>query len=210
VEGDIFGPQRPSEVLTALTVQKDRIIGECVVAPITTEVQKVQATEAWQVCQQFIKQIDAKDDQFCKPLYDHWKLMKSEFAKLRKPVEQVAASLQAALSERRRVEADAVRAEQARLNAAATKRFEKAQASGKGTVLPVPVASVVQDTGKRVETAEGTVVWIDNYVPRIVDETKIPREYLMPDMAKLKAACKAGIEVPGVERVNEPYARGSR
>lgn len=67
-----------------------------------------------------------------------------------------------------------------------------------------------QDVTKRVTTDTGTVTWVDNYVPVIVNESLIPREYLCPDMAKLKAAAKAGIEVPGVRRVNEPYQRVTR
>ena len=86
--------------------------------------------------------------------------------------------------------------------------MEKYQETGKGIPpLPGPVAPIAQPIGKKTETAAGTTVWIDNYVPQVINESVIPREYLMPDMTKLKAACTAGIEVPGVVRVNQPFPR---
>lgn len=38
---------------------------------------------------------------------------------------------------------------------------------------------------------------------RITDETKIPREYLTPDMGKITEAIKSGIVVPGAESYKE-------
>ena len=198
-------PTTRDEALHALTVQADDIVAQWVPVKVETAEQVQKVTEVMVLGQRYIKNLNDQDDQFCKPLYDHWKFMKGEFTKRRKPVEQVVDAAKAALSDYRRREVEAQAAEQKRLNAQAQKRFDRAQASGKGTPLPVPVAPIVQDTGKRVETALGTTTMVDNYLPEIMDETKIPREYLVPDMAKLKATCKAGIEVPGVQRVNHPY-----
>lgn len=38
---------------------------------------------------------------------------------------------------------------------------------------------------------------------RIVDETLLPREYLIADMKKIEAVAKAGVEIPGVEVYEE-------
>ena len=224
MEGDIFGstavmdrqdtqePEGRDAVMHALVMRKDEIVAQVLPAKIETEEQKVTATEAMVLCDRYIKLVDAKDEQFCAPLYRHWKMQKGEFSKLRTPVEKVRDGFKKLLSECRAREVAAQAAEQKKLNDAAAKKYErqveKYQESGKGLPpLPGPVAPIVQPVGKRVETEAGETVWIDNYVPQITDEAKLPREYLMPDMEKLKAACKAGIEVPGVLRVNKPFPR---
>ena len=43
-------------------------------------------------------------------------------------------------------------------------------------------------------------------VVKIINEADIPREYLVPDMAKIKADIKAGKEIKGVEVVEEKQA----
>ena len=47
--------------------------------------------------------------------------------------------------------------------------------------------------------------------PILEDESKLPREYLMPDMKKIRAAAKAGIGIPGVrlERKTSIVVRAS-
>ncbi len=82
----------------------------------------------------------------------------------------------------------------------------KAEASvEKGTMKPETALRKVQDakanvTDKTVETSTGakaTEKFVTEYV--IVDETAIPREFLVPDMAKIKEAMKSGVAVAGVE-----------
>ena len=216
MEGQIFEPVASpttdldprDQVLHALALQRDSIMQQYKPITIETAEQKQWASEALVVLDHYVKLVDEKDEQFCKPLYDHWKMMKGEFKKLKEPAEKLKTAIQSALSDCRRRELDAVAKEQKRQNDLAIKRQERAIESGRGLPLPVAVAPIVQDTGKTVETASGDkVTWIDNYVPRIIDESLIPRKYLMPDMVKIKAMCKAGEDIPGVQRVNEPYPR---
>tara|TARA_R110000751_G_scaffold48916_1_gene108693 strand:- start:462 stop:1046 length:585 start_codon:yes stop_codon:yes gene_type:complete len=51
----------------------------------------------------------------------------------------------------------------------------------------------------------------DTIEPILEDESKLPREYLMPDMQKIRAAAKAGIGIPGVrlERKTSIVVRAS-
>ena len=44
----------------------------------------------------------------------------------------------------------------------------------------------------------------DNVQIEILDEKKIPREYLKPDEKKIKAVAKTGKDVPGVVVINKP------
>lgn len=75
----------------------------------------------------------------------------------------------------------------------------------KGTLKPETAIRKTQEvqssvTGKTVATQSGakmTEKFVTEYV--VVDETAIPREYLVPDMAKIKEAMKSGVPVAGVE-----------
>lgn len=90
------------------------------------------------------------------------------------------------------------------------KKAEEAQAKiearvEKGTLKPETAIRKTQEvqasvTDKTVATSTGakaTEKFVTEYV--IVDETKIPREFLVPDMAKIKEAMKSGVAVAGVE-----------
>lgn len=50
-----------------------------------------------------------------------------------------------------------------------------------------------------VRTSQGTSYSKDKTIVEIEDVALIPREYLMPDMPKIRAACKAGKKIPGVK-----------
>ncbi len=56
----------------------------------------------------------------------------------------------------------------------------------------------VQDVQKTQHTAEGKTMTRKIKEVQIVDESKLPREYLMPDKIKINAAAKGGVEIPGV------------
>lgn len=195
------------QIQTAL-VERDSLIIE--VSPIKTDDDRQRYNAARVAVKGWLDRFTATEKDICDPIYRAWKNAKDRFKEGRKPAEDFDAALSRELQADRQRQLEATAKEQARLNALAQKRFDNAVAKGKPTPLPVPVAAVVQDTGKSVETDSGKVTWIDNYVPEIYDEKAIPREYLMPDMAKLNAAAKAGIEVAGVKRVNKPFQRMSR
>lgn len=79
-----------------------------------------------------------------------------------------------------------------------TKRDEIVKAVNEGKIS-------FEEGAKRVEKQEVKVAEFKvRKIPtlEIVDESKIPREYLMPNMDKLKVAViKENLKVPGVERV---------
>lgn len=184
---------------------RDQLIAE--VKPIKTDEDRQQANEMRVQVKGWLDSFTRHEKRVCDPQYQAWKNSKRWFAEQRKPVEELDSALMRELKADRQRQQEAQRKEQERQNRLSQKRHDRAQASGKGTPVPTPVAPIVQDTGKREEVEGGKVVWIDNYVPHVVDEAQIPREYLMPDMQKLRAAAKAGIEVPGVQRVNEQTQR---
>jgi hypothetical protein len=196
------------EQYNALVVARDTIIGP--IKAIETQEDRERCNAARLSIKDWLGRFDSFADSVVKPMWAAYKNAKARFDEAKAPAVKFDAELERVLREDRVKQLEAQRKEQERLNNLAQKRFDRAQAAGRATPLPVPVASIVQDVGKKVETQAGTVVWVDNWKPQIVNESLIPREYLMPDMKKLAAACNAGIEVPGVLRVNEPFQRASR
>lgn len=203
----------------ATATREDAQINEALVArdalsvdvrPIETDEDRIQANSMRVRIKDWLAEFVKHEKRVCDPQYQAWKNSKAWFAEQRKPAEDLDAALSRELQADRQRQLEATAKEQARLNALAQKRFDNAIAKGKPTPLPVPVAAIVQDVGKTVEVDGAKVTWIPNWVPEIYDEKAIPREYLMPDMAKLNAAAKAGIEVAGVRRVNKPFQRVSR
>lgn len=57
----------------------------------------------------------------------------------------------------------------------------------------------IPEEQKSVKTEVGAVSFKEVPVPVVVDVTKIPREYLVPDMVAINKAVKAGIEIPGIK-----------
>jgi len=193
------------QVQSALAL-RDELIVE--VRPINTDEDRQQANAIRLRVKDWLDRFGAIENDICAPIYKAWKNAKDRFKEGRAPAEAFLAKVDAELQADRSRQLAAQAKEQQRQNDLAQKRIERAQASGRVLPIPVAVAPIVQDVGKKVVTESGAVTWVDNYVPQVIDETKIPREYLMPDMKKLAAACKAGIEVPGVLRVNQPFQRG--
>lgn len=61
---------------------------------------------------------------------------------------------------------------------------------------------------KTVETGTGSVQFRKIKEVRITDEAKIPREYLVPNMVKIKKVALAGVSISGVEVVEKRVVAG--
>ena len=195
------------QVQSALAL-RDELIVE--VRPINTDEDRQQANAIRLRVKDWLDRFGAIENDICAPIYKAWKNAKDRFKEGRAPAEAFLAKVDAELQADRSRQLAAQAKEQQRQNDLAQKRIERAQASGRVLPIPVAVAPIVQDVGKTVEVDGVKVSWIPNYVPEIYDETLIPREFLMPNMEKIRLTVKAGTEIPGVRRVNQPFQRGSR
>ncbi len=193
------------EAIQTAIVERDTLIIE--VLPIKTDDDRLRYNAARVQVKDWLARFTVVEKDICDPIYRAWKNAKDRFKDGRKPAEDFDAALERELRADRQRQLEAQSKEQKRLNDLAQKRFDNAIAKGKPTPLPVPVAAIVQDTGKRVDVGGKTLTWVENWKARVVDESLLPREYLMPDMAKLNAAAKANIAVPGMVRVNEEFQR---
>lgn len=71
----------------------------------------------------------------------------------------------------------------------------------KGTMKIETAAKKMEDLPEvqnKVEAKSGSVSFKEVRVPKVVDETKVPREYLQLDMVKIRKDALAGVEIPGV------------
>lgn len=78
-----------------------------------------------------------------------------------------------------------------------------------GRLKPETAIRKTQELGtveKTTQTEAGRMIMKTVKVVKIINEADIPREYLVPDMAKIKADIKAGKEIKGVEVVEEKQA----
>lgn len=85
-------------------------------------------------------------------------------------------------------------------------RLKLAQRVEKGTMKPetaVAKMETIQNAPTTVQGKVGAVATRTIKKYRVVDESKLPREFLTPDMAKITEALKAGQEVPGAEVYEE-------
>jgi hypothetical protein len=180
------------------------------VQPIHTEEDRLCTNSDRLAVKGWLKQFEALESDICDPVYKAWKNAKDRFKQGKQPALDFDAALERELRADKLRQDEERAKEQRRLDAAAQKRFDRAVAAGKPTPLPVPTPAIVPDVAKTVATENGKLTWVDNWVPEVYDENVLPREYLMPDMTKLAAAAKAGIEVPGMRRVNKPFQRMSR
>lgn len=61
----------------------------------------------------------------------------------------------------------------------------------------------IKEPERRIFTGGGSLLEKDHKTVTIIDEKLIPREYLVPDMVKIRRDALAGVEIAGVEVTSE-------
>jgi len=89
-----------------------------------------------------------------------------------------------------------------------TEQIEKKVESGEMSFEKAAEKIIEATPQKNVTTDNGAVQFRTRDVVEIEDETKIPREYLIPDMVKIKKVALAGVEIPGVRVVKRREVAG--
>jgi len=140
-------------------------------------------------CTQVIKQIEEQREAAKRPYFTVGKLIDALAKKTSAPWEKLVSDIKIKLT----VYANIV--EQERYQAAlAQQRIEaenaKLAAENGDTRVPVLVT--------QVEIPEEAAVVTTTVTDYIVDLEKLPKEYMIPDEKKIKAAVKAEIDIPGV------------
>ena len=182
---------------------------------ITDDITDAQAKAALAVVTVQKRQFEELRKSFVKPLNDHVKTLNAFFKEQAAPLIEAEGIITRKVGKFFSDKQAAARKEQDRLDKLAAKRQEradaKAQDQGQVAAPPVPVAAVAPPV-KTTKTEAGSVTMRTVRRFEIEDESKLPRELLMPNEKKIKAMVDAKIPVSGV-RVYEdqvPVVRGGR
>lgn len=90
-------------------------------------------------------------------------------------------------------------AERLRKEAEAAQAQLDKQAEELGVEAPqVNIPTVAPPKASATRTAKGSSFQKKETIVEITDESLLPREYLIPDMVKIRKAAKGGVDIPGV------------
>ena len=167
---------------------------------IVDEASNAQALNMMAACRKAGKRMDALKKRWLDPLNSQLKLIRSDFDTMAAPAKEADRILTQKTGAYRMKVAEAARKEQARLNALAARRQEKAaaRAEERGEDAPpvIPLVPTVAAPAKTVATDEGKVTYRKTPHFEIVDASAVPREYLSVDEKKIGAAVRSGIATP--------------
>lgn len=116
-----------------------------------------------------------------------------------------------AAEEQERLRAEARKQEEDRRLAEVQALIDEGQEEQAEAVIAAPVATPVVHVAPAIPKVKGYAMR-DNWVHKVVDVNLVPREYMMPDDAKLRAharSMKESAKIPGVEFRNEPISAAS-
>jgi len=131
-----------------------------------------------------------------KPLNDHIKTINASFKALSEPLAKIEAYVkQQVVKYRQVVEAKRVE-EEKKLQEKFEKKQEKLKEQGKETFDLKPT---IEATPIKIASKSGAITAKKVWQFEIIDETKIPREYLIVDERKIREAIRNGVrEINGV------------
>lgn len=148
-----------------------------------------------------VKMIEEKRKTFTQPLNQSLKEINSTFKELVKPLEKAKTILTHKVMDWRRAEQEKIRIEQERIAKEEERRRKIQEAHEKqGHEVSEPVVMVRPEPLKVKDTTTTRKVWKF----KIIDSTKIPREYLLVNEIEIRIAIKKGIrEISGVKIFQE-------
>lgn len=151
---------------------------------------------------QIAKDLKARKEEITKPLNEALLSARDLF---RKP--------EADLAEAERVIKDKMldwqEKEDERINKAKNKVIDQVEAGKISVEKGVAKMEKIDDAPVAVQGKTSAVAFRTVKKYRVVDESKLPREFLVPNMAKITEALKAGVPVPGAEMYEEKVVASS-
>jgi hypothetical protein len=194
------------ETLAPLQQERDLILPDYGALLVNNDADMAVATQAVVKLHLFTKRAEGLRKDMTAPLNERVKWINGQFAMLTDPIGQLERTINSKVFAYRQVVEAARRKEQARQDALAEKRQERAEAKGITPPIPEIVAPIVAGPEKRIETDFGKASFTEKWNFTITDETLIPREYLMVDEVKIRKvvkALKADTKIPGIRVFDE-------
>lgn len=194
------------EEIGALEQERDLILPDYGALVVNTDADMAVAAQAVVKLHLFNKKAEELRKEKTAPLNAQVKWWNDQFKILTDPIGQLERSINSKVFAYRQMVEAARRKEQARQDALASKRMERAEAKGITPAIPEVVAPIVAGPEKRVETDFGKASFTEKWNFTITNEALIPREYLMVDEVKIRRvvkALKADTKIPGVRVFDE-------
>ncbi len=183
-----------------IATRSEDILTETKQIEIRDDVQYQAAAEMLKQIKALQKELDAYFDPAISKAYQAHRAMLAAKKKQSEPLKSAENLLKQKIGEYARELERRRREEQERLRKLAEeRRLREAIETGDDTLLDEAV--IVPELPQRIERLEGISV-AETWKFRIVDETRIPQEYLMPDEKKIGQvvrALKQNTSIPGVE-----------
>lgn len=177
--------------ITFKTTINNEVLSQEVV--IDTEDQYKQAGDVLKLCKDKVKEVDTERKNFTKPLDESKKRIMSKAKEIIEPIKEYIDKVESAMGGWY-VQEEAKRKEEQK------KLEEKAiEEAGDNPDVVVPVVESVKKTKGSLSTS--SVIEYNDY--EVVDETKVPREYLKLDETKIKQAVKIGTQIEGIKIIKK-------
>ena len=190
--------------LTPVKNEVDQFLYDFQEVKITNQDQYTQAGDTVKQIQMKIKKIESKRLEYTRPLDESKRLIMDDFKKITEPLEEFVSELKNKMLAWYKLEQARLNEEQKKLEQEA---LAKAKAEHKAEVQVPVINNQLKTQRGDVATISIKKVW--KY--RIVDETKIPRQYLTLDTAKVTQAIRDEVRIiDGLEIYQEEQAPSIR
>lgn len=184
--------QKPTDSLAVVKKDASQVVLHASNLVITSQAQLEEATEFLSTVKSAMKRIKEEKDKVLKPLLaavdaerDRWRQIEQQTT----DAEKIVKGKMETFIEKQKAEAEA---QQAKLQ----KKFEKGEIKKEGTLARK--MSMIEAPTKSVSTASGASIKTREIDVFHYDVELIPREYLLPNEALIKAAIKSGKTIAGV------------
>jgi hypothetical protein len=163
---------------------------------IKSQEDMVKATDVLSKIKSVGKLVKERKELITRPLMESLNSVRDLF----KPIEQTHADAERIIKGKMLDWQNAEEARQEKERLAIANRVEK------GTMKPETAVAKMEKIAPVQTSAQGKVGTVTTRIVkkyRVTDESKLPREFLVPDMGKISEALKAGQVVPGAEIYEE-------
>ncbi len=186
----------PDKELSVVRGQATKALAAAQEITINTDADMEAAADVLSRIKKVGKLIKERKEQITRPLMESLNSARDLFKPLEQNHEDAERVIKNKMLAYQREVAEKNRIEQEKLAA----RVEKGTMKQETAIAKVENQ---QEVKKQAEGKVGKVTTRKVTKYRVVDESKLPREFLMPNMAKINEALKAGQEVSGAESYQE-------
>lgn len=193
-------PKQSSELLR-IENEREVLLAEKPPYLVTTDVELTVAMTFIEKARVFKQGAEKVRSFFVKPLNDHVRDINADFKALVQPITETEERLVAGVQYYRAQLAQTAAIEQARLNAEAAQELNEGK-----SLIPEAIAATAKAPEKKIVTETGSMHFTEHWTFEVEDITKLPKEYLLPDTAKIGKVVKAlkgDTNIPGIKLIRE-------